>query len=100
MKLFGKTRREIKLQKVGEKDLAINSHWEIKWQMVFGAIKCIVLQMEKNNPNFKYTVRNSQLSTGVHSQLFISAQQRNLVIMVYGSLNTQSPPAVKRLIEC
>lgn len=47
MKLFGKTRREIKLQKVGEKDLAINSHWEIKWQMVFGAIKCIVLQMEK-----------------------------------------------------
>lgn len=54
----------------------------------------------KNNPNFKYTVRNSQLSTGVHSQLFISAQQRNLVIMVYGSLNTQSPPAVKRLIEC
>lgn len=68
--------------------------------MVFGAIKCIVLQMEKNNPNFKYTVRNSQLSTGVHSQLFISAQQRNLVIMVYGSLNTQSPPAVKRLIEC
>lgn len=64
--------------------------------MVFSAIKCEVLQMEENNSDFKYTVRKSQLSVSAHSQLYISAQQRNLVIMLYGSLNTLCPPAVKK----
>lgn len=31
MKLFGKKRA-----KSGEKDLAVSSDWEIKWQMMFG----------------------------------------------------------------
>jgi len=41
MKLFGK-KGEIQLQKVGEKGL-VSSDWEIKWQMMFDAIKCKVL---------------------------------------------------------
>jgi len=76
VKLFGKTKREIQLQEVGEGP-GMNSDWNIKWQMAFSAIKCKVLQMEENSSDFKYTVRRSQLFVSAHSQLHISAQQRN-----------------------
>ena len=50
-----------------QKDLVVLQRWSENWQMQFNVDKCKVMHIGKHNPEFKYTMANTQLET-VHEE--------------------------------